>query len=590
MAYRPPVSDILFSLRHIADGIGDEQGLDADLAAAILEEAGKLCGEEIFATYDIAEKTPPILKDGVVTMPEAYHRAYRAWCEGGWPGLTGPEAHGGQALPQRLAVGVHEMLNATSMSFATGPVLTLGAIEALTAHATPEIQARYLPKLLSGEWTGTMNLTEPQAGSDLALLRARAEPQGDGTYRVFGTKIYISYGEHDLAENIMHLVLARLPDAPIGTRGISLFLVPKFLVEADGSLGNRNDVWCTGMEHKMGLHGSPTCTLTYGDSGGAVGYLIGEESRGLQCMFTMMNNARLVVGIQGVGIGDAAFQRARAYAADRRQGRIAGMDQSEAVAIIEHPDIRRELMMIRAQTAAARALCHLTAAAIDIAQGSEDESQRIRAQGRADFLTPLAKAYSTETGIDGASRGIQVHGGMGFIEETGAAQLLRDVRVAAIYEGTNGVQAIDLVTRKLPQEDGAVVAALVDDLRAIITDIEASDHEDVAALAPQCLAALTDFEAATGHFSRLSNADPDRVLAGATAFLRLASIAVGGIHLAKGVASAMRAGEGTGPVFAAHLETARFFASHLMPETAALLKIITHGGDALAGIDYALAG
>ncbi|MEM8878784.1 MAG: acyl-CoA dehydrogenase, partial [Pseudomonadota bacterium] len=571
MVYQPPVGDILFSIQHIADGFGGGNTLDAELTAAILDEAGKLCAGEIAATYDVAEQSPPVLEDGVVTTPDAYHNAYRAWCEGGWPGLTGPDAHGGQALPQLLAVGVHEMLNAASMSFATGPVLTLGAIEALAAHASPELQATYLPKLLSGEWTGTMNLTEPQAGSDLALLRSTAVPQDDGTYRISGTKIYISYGEHDLTDNIVHLVLARLPDAPPGTRGISLFLVPKVLVNEGGSLGERNDVWCTGVEHKMGLHGSPTCTLTYGDNGGAVGYLVGEENRGLHCMFTMMNNARLVVGIQGVGVAEAAFQRARHYAAERRQGRHAGMDQTDAVAIIEHPDIRRELMVIRAQTAAARALCHLTAAALDSAHHSEDKTTRAHAQARADLLTPLAKAYSTDIGIDGASRGVQVHGGMGFIEETGAAQLLRDVRVAAIYEGTNGIQAIDLVTRKLPMQGGAVAAALVDVLKQITEDVAASSSADIATLASTFGTALDDFEAALSHFARLSNAEPDKVLAGASAMLRLAAVTTGGIYLGKGIASAASAGEDTGPLFAAQFETARFFATHLMPETATQL-------------------
>lgn len=589
MVYQPPVGDILFSIQHIADGFGSGQTLEAELTAAILEEAGKLCAGEIAATHDIAEHSPPVLKDGVVTTPEGYHAAYRAWCEGGWPGLTGPEVHGGQALPQLLAVGVHEMLNAAGMSFSTGPMLTMGAIEALAAHATPELQATYLPRLLSGEWTGTMNLTEPQAGSDLALLRSAAMPQEDGSYRISGTKIYISYGEHDLADNIIHLVLARLPDAPPGTRGISLFLVPKILVNEDGSLGARNDVWCTGLEHKMGLHGSPTCTLTYGDNGGAVGYLVGDENRGLQCMFTMMNNARLMVGIQGVGVAEAAFQRARSYAAERRQGRHSGMDQTDSVAIIEHPDIRRELMIIRAQIAAARALCHLTAAALDTAHRSGDTAERAHAQARADLLTPLAKAYSTDIGIDGASRGVQVHGGMGFIEETGAAQLLRDVRVAAIYEGTNGIQAIDLVTRKLPMQGGAVAASLIEDLRKIADDVAASGSPDVASLAAAYRAALDDFAAALSHVARLSNAEPGKVLAGASAILRLAAVTTGGIYLGKGVAAASAAGLGNGPLFEAQLETARFFATHLMPETAALLQIIREGADALEAVDHALA-
>ncbi|MEO1199351.1 MAG: acyl-CoA dehydrogenase family protein, partial [Pseudomonadota bacterium] len=427
MTYRAPVEDISFALKTVAgadallaDGRYGDVG--EELVTAILEEAGRFASDEIAPLNAVGDRQGTPLSDGVVTMPEGFGDVYRAWCEGGWAGVGAPEIYGGQGLPLTLSMAVTELWNQASMAFGLGMVLTMGQIEALAEHASDEIKQRFIPKLASGDWTGTMNLTEPQAGSDLALLRSRAEPQEDGSYRIFGTKIYITYGEHDLTENIVHLVLARLPDAPAGTRGISLFVVPKFLINDDGSIGARNDVKCIGVEHKMGIHASPTCTMIYGDSGeGARGWLVGEENRGLACMFTMMNNARLAVGIQGVAIAERAMQQAEAYAHERRQGRKAGMGPDQAVAIAEHPDVKRNLMTMRALTEASRAICYRTALELDLAEIGADEEERRKAYETASLLTPLAKAFSTDIGVEVASIGVQVHGGMGYVEETGAA-------------------------------------------------------------------------------------------------------------------------------------------------------------------------
>ena len=414
---------------------------------AILQEAGRFASEVLAPLNAVGDRHGTPFKDGRITMPPGWKEAYRAWAAAGWNAVSAPEQWGGQALPHAINAACIEMWNSASMAFGIGPVLTMGAVEAFAAAGSEELKRIYLPKLVSGEWMGTMQLTEPQAGSEVGALRTRAERASDGSYRITGQKIFITYGEHELTDNIIHFVLARLPDAPAGNRGISLFLVPKFLVNADGTLGQRNDVRAHSIEHKLGIHASPTCTMVYGDNGGAVGYLIGEENRGLAVMFMMMNLARLAVGLQGVGIAERATQQALAYARERKQGRAAGATGSSA--IIEHPDVKRMLMTMRAQTRAARSICYATAGAID---RGDDE--------RASLLTPVAKAFSTDIGVEVASLGIQVHGGMGFIEETGAAQHLRDARIAAIYEGTNGIQALDLVTRKLPMSGGAAGARL----------------------------------------------------------------------------------------------------------------------------------
>src|SRR5580700_781597 len=459
MTYRAPVADIAFALKH-ATGFGPAltEGLYGDLTEdlvdAVLGEAGRFATDVLAPLNTIGDRHGTPFRDGAVTMPPGWRQAYRDWAAAGWNGLAAPAQWGGQDLPQAINAACLEMWNSACMAFGIGPVLTMAGVDALVHHGSDELKRIYLPKLISGEWTGTMHLTEPQAGSDVGALRSKAERAPDGSYRITGQKIFITYGEHDFTDNIIHLVLARLPDGPPGTRGISLFLVPKLAVNPDGSLGARNDVRAHSVEHKLGIHGSPTCTMVYGDQGGATGFLIGEEHRGMACMFTMMNQARLAVGLQGVGIAERATQQALAYARERKQGREAGTKPGEMAPIIAHPDVRRMLLTMRALTQAARVICYATAIALDRGERSTDEAARKAAEQRASLLTPVAKAFSTDIGNEVASLGVQVHGGMGFIEETGAAQHFRDARIAAIYEGTNGIQAIDLVTRKLPLAGG----------------------------------------------------------------------------------------------------------------------------------------
>ncbi|HET7411319.1 MAG TPA: acyl-CoA dehydrogenase [Pararhizobium sp.] len=585
--YRAPVADIAFTLKHVAglDGAlaeGRFGDLSADLVEAILSEAGRFASEEVAPLAEVGDRHGTPWADGLVTMPPGWKELYRHWHEGGWNALTGPEAYGGQGLPAMLAVATFEMWNAASLSFGLGPTLTVGAVEALARHGSDELKARYLEKLVSGEWMGTMNLTEPQAGSDLNALKTRAERAGDGSYRIFGQKIFITYGEHDLTENIIHMVLARLPDAPAGTRGISLFLVPKFLPD-----GNRNDVFCAGVEKKLGIHGSPTCTMLYGDGKfgddepGAVGWLVGEENRGLNCMFTMMNNARLMVGIEGVAIAEAAFQKALAYARERRQGRAPGWQGEGMSPIVEHPDIQRTLLTMKALAQGARAICYACAHALDMARVREGEEAR-RWQERAYLLTPVTKAYSTYIGVEVATLGIQVHGGMGFIEETGAARLLRDSRIAPIYEGTNGIQAIDLVTRKLPLSEGGAVASYLDELRVIADEVGRSNRPGLRS-ATECLsAALDDLEAATAFLSEtLAKGDTKAALAGATPYLRLFGLAASGAYLAKGALAEDGAGEARASLYA-------FAAENLLGETAALRRAVEKGVESLQHAGVAL--
>ena len=455
MTYRAPLADMDFALKYgAALPPALEQGFFGDLTMddvdAVLAEAGRVAAEVIAPLNRVGDQAGASFKDGVVTTAPGWKEAYDAWRKGGWNGLASPAEWGGQGLPQVLNAACTEMWNAAAMAFGVGPMLTMGAIDALNAHGSDALKRAYLEKLISGEWTGTMQLTEPQAGSDVGALRTRAERAGDGSYRITGQKIFITYGEHDLTDNIIHFVLARLPDAPPGTRGISLFLVPKILLNADGSLGARNDVRAHSVEHKLGIHGSPTCTMIFGDRGGATGFIVGEENAGMAAMFTMMNRARLAVGLQGVGIAERATQLALAYARERRQGRTAGMPATESAPIIAQPDVRRMLLSMRALTQAARTICYATAMALDRAERGDDKPARHAAHARASLLTPIAKAFSTDIGVEVTSLGVQVHGGMGYIEETGAAQLYRDARITPIYEGTNGIQAIDLVTRKLP--------------------------------------------------------------------------------------------------------------------------------------------
>ncbi|WP_445501597.1 acyl-CoA dehydrogenase [Microvirga sp. G4-2] len=591
MSYRAPVPDIVFTMRHVAgfdravaDGLyGD---LSVDLAQTILEEAGRFANDVIAPLNREGDKHGATVKDGAVTTAPGWKEVYKAWTEAGWNALPGPVEYGGQGLPTLLNSACIEMWNSASMAFGIGPVLTHGAIEAIAAHASEDLKSRYLEKLVSGEWTATMNLTEPQAGSDLAALRSRAEPMGDGTYRITGQKIFITYGEHDLTDNIIHLVLARLPDAPAGTRGISLFLVPKFLPD-----GTRNDVRCHSLEHKLGIHGSPTCTMIFGDNGGAIGWLVGEENRGLNCMFTMMNNARLAVGLQGVAIAERAYQQALAYANERRQGRAIGAAEGMSP-IIVHPDIQRNLLTMKALTAAARAICYMTAEAIDRAHLEQDAVSRKKAHERASLLTPVAKAFSTDIGMEVASLGVQVHGGMGFIEETGAAQHYRDARIAPIYEGTNGIQAIDLVTRKLPLSGGETVHAQIASMRAVVTRVLKEGTPAFGATASRLRDAIESLDRATSYMLKaISSNAQGEALAGATPYLRLFGFAQGGTALAEAAlaANALMAGGDKDPAHAGRIALCRFFAENIAVGAKGLEDTVLSGAGFLQDATLALA-
>jgi len=588
MTYQAPVADIAFSLRHVADVDAlQSEGLfpeaTPDLVDTILEEAGHFATDRIAPLNREGDRVGARLEQqGVVTAP-GWREAYADWSGGGWNGLAGPVEFGGQGLPLLLNAACLEMWNSASMAFGIGPVLTMGAVEALAAHATPDLRETYLAKLVSGEWTGTMNLTEPQAGSDLAALRSRAERRDDGSYRIFGQKIFITYGDHDLTPNIVHLVLARLPDAPAGTRGISLFLVPKYLPDAEGNPGRRNDAFCSGLEHKLGIHGSPTCVMVFGDEGGAIGYLVGEEHKGLACMFTMMNNARLAVGLQGVAIAERAYQQALAYARERRQGKSPLWQNGGMSPIIEHPDIRRMLLEMRAKTVAARGISYLLAAAIDRSHHETDVDRRRQAANRAALLTPVAKAFSTDIGNEVASLGVQIHGGMGYIEETGAAQHFRDARIAAIYEGTNGIQAIDLVTRKLPLEGGDVVRAFIAELRETIAAVAASER--FAALAPSLGRSVDALERATAYMLA-PRERPEDVLAGATPYLRVFAIAAGGAVVVK-EALAAAAIDPHEPANRLRIDTAHFYATQISPQAEGLAESAVSGYVA-AGLETVL--
>ena len=577
MSYTAPTVE----QRFVLDTIADLPGLAAhaafanatpDIVEAVLAESGKLAANVFAPLNSVGDKAHATLSDGVVTLPPGFAEAYKLYVDGGWAGLGVPESHGGQGMPFVLAVAVQEQLTAANMAFALCMMLSQGAIEALAAHASPELQERYLTKLVSGEWTGTMNLTEPSAGSDVGALKSRAEPHADGTYRIKGTKIFITWGEHDAAQNIIHLVLARLPDAPPGTKGISLFICPKFLPD-----GTRNDLKCVGVEHKLGIHASPTCTMSFGDHDNCVGYLVGAEGAGMRAMFTMMNNARVQVGLQGVAVAEAATQHAVEFARNRVQSAKFGGGRS-AVRIIEHADVRRTLMTCRAITEATRALVYLNAAAVDRAHAGD-----VAGQGLADLLTPISKAYATDMGVEVASMALQVFGGMGYIEETGAAQFLRDARIAPIYEGTNGIQALDLVGRKLGLDGGAHWQEVFAQVGDTVNDLSAS--ADLKVIAPYLGDALAATQAATIWLTGVNDADD--IAAGATPYLRMMGVTLGGWLLAKQALVAARqlaAGEGDPAFLKAKIATARFFAEQILPQVGALSGPVTRGAALLYAI------
>ncbi|MEJ2377182.1 MAG: acyl-CoA dehydrogenase [Pseudolabrys sp.] len=575
MTYRAPVADIAFALLHasgfsaaLAEGLYGE--LDQATVEAVLEEAGKFASDVIAPLNSVGDKFGTPFEGGRVTMPPGWKEAYTSWAAAGWNGLAAPVQWGGQELPQAVNAACVEMWNSASMAFAIGPVLTMAAIDALHAYGSHDLQERYLGKLVSGEWMGTMQLTEPQAGSDVGALRTKAERASDGSYRITGQKIFITYGEHELTDNIIHFVLARLPDAPPGTKGISLFLIPKFLPD-----GTRNDVRAHSVEHKLGIHGSPTCTMVFGDNGGATGFLIGEENKGMAAMFTMMNRARLAVGVQGAAIAERAVQQALAYARERRQG--------AAGAIIHYPDVKRMLLTMRALTGAARAICYATGVALDRSLREKDEAMRKAAHERCSLLTPVAKAFSTDIGIEVASLGVQVHGGMGFIEETGAAQHYRDARIAAIYEGTNGIQALDLVARKVPLEGGGTVALYLDELRSTVADVQASNAPGFGETAARLSEAVDSLDRATQWL--LLQQGTDLALAGATPYLRLFGSAAGGCLLAEQALAAQRLGtDGAG-----RTALARFFAENIAVQALGLERVVTQGADSITHAQAALA-
>ena len=588
MPYRPPVREMAFALNEIAGlkelcGSSAFPDLEPALVDQVLEEAGRMAAEVLAPLNWPGDRQGARLeKDGVKT-PDGFPDAYRQWFEAGWCSIPGDPAYGGQGLPLSLAVAVQEFVNQANMAFGLATILSQGAVESLAQHGTEELRQTYLPKLLSGEWTGTMNLTEPQAGSDVGALKAKAEPQGDGTYRIRGTKIYITYGDHDMAENIIHLVLARLPDAPEGTRGVSLFLVPKYFVNDDGTLGEKNDVDCISLEKKLGIHASPTCVMAYGENDGAIGWLIGEENKGMRCMFTMMNNARLNVGMEGVGISERAFQQALDYARERRQGKAVTpyTDKHDgSSAIIDHPDVRRMLLTMKAMTEATRAICYANAVAIDLEHKGDVDAKKKWGMERAALLTPVSKAFSTDAGVEVASLGIQIHGGMGFIEETGAAQHLRDARIAPIYEGTNGIQALDLVTRKLPMDGGKVIAAFLDEIDETADACSASNDENLTAIGRELKSANAVLRETTDWLLDALKREPADAMGGATPYLRMIGTVAGGSYLARGALRAHAAGADDA-FHASRIEIARFYADNILPQAAGLKTPVTSGARGL---------
>jgi alkylation response protein AidB-like acyl-CoA dehydrogenase len=587
--YRAPVEDIRFVLDHIA-GIGDLSQLpgfehcEAELVTGMLSEASRFMTEIMSPLNEIGDRQGSQLRDGQVVTPEGFKAAFKKFAAAGWNSVGLDPNYGGGGLPYTLAVVIQEMVASANMAFGLCPALGEGAIEALHDHGTEQLKNTFLPNLVGGLWTATMDLTEPQAGSDLGSLRTTATPQGDGSYLISGTKIFITWGDHDMADNIIHLVLARVPDAPKGTRGISCFIVPKFLVNEDGSLGDRNDVNCVSLEHKLGIHASPTAIMSYGENGDCVGYLIGEENEGLRYMFTMMNRERIFVGAQGLGVAERAYQRAVEYALERRQGRALGAESptGEMSRIVDHADVRRNLLIMRSHIEAMRCLLYTATSAVDVSANHPDEAVRQKAGARAALLTPVVKAWSSDLGVEMSSIGVQVHGGNGYIEETGAAQHWRDARITPIYEGTNGIQSFDLVMRKIPMEDGAVVREFIDELRAIETEVESAGGA-AAAVAPYLVKGIHTLEEATSWLLAHVREDKRAVAAAASPYLRLFGYVVGAALLGRSavIAQKLIADGNERPSLPAKITVAKFFAEHLLPQAVAQLGAVTAGDDAL---------
>ena len=590
MSYKAPVKDMLFNIEHLAR-IGqiaqmpgfEDAGLET--AQAVLEECARF-NEEVVAPLNFdADKAPSTHSGTSVTTSKGFKDAYKQYTEGGWQGLQHPSDFGGQGLPKTIGAACVEMLNSANLSFALCPLLTDGATEALLTAGSDELKSTYLEKLVSGDWTGTMNLTEPQAGSDLAQVRTRAEPQPDGTYKVFGTKIFITYGEHDMADNIVHLVLARVQGAPEGVKGISLFVVPKFMVNQDGSLGERNDVYCVSIEHKMGIKASPTAVLQYGDHGGAIGYLVGEENRGLEYMFIMMNAARYAVGVQGIAIADRAYQKAVQYANDRVQSRPVDGSVKGPATIIHHPDVRRMLMTMRARTEGCRAMASTAAAAYDAAHHHPDAEVRQQNQTFYEFMVPLVKGYSTEMSLEVTDLGVQVHGGMGFIEETGAAQYYRDAKILTIYEGTTAIQANDLVGRKTARDGGLTAKAIASQIEATEKEL-AAGSDDAKAVAKRLKAAREAFIDVVDFIAAQAKADPNAAYAGSVPYLLLTGNLVAGWQLGRALLVAekqLAAGHDTA-FMKAKVATARFYADHILTRVPGTRDAIVDGAGSVTAL------
>ncbi len=591
MTYKAPLKDMLFNIQHLAniEEVAKIPGFEEagfETAQAVLEECAKFNESVLSPLNWEGDKNPSSFKGGVVTTPPGFKQAFKQYVEGGWQGLQHPAAYGGQGLPKTIGAVCAEMLNSANMSFALCPLLSDGAIEALLTAGSDALKATYLEKLVSGQWTGTMNLTEPQAGSDLAAVRSRAEPQGDGSYKVFGTKIFITYGEHDMAENIVHLVLARVSGAPEGVKGISLFVVPKFLVNKDGSLGARNDVHCVSIEHKLGIKASPTAVLQYGDHGGAVGYVVGEENRGLEYMFIMMNSARYAVGMQGIAIAEMAYQKAVAFAKDRVQSRPVDGSIKASAPIIHHPDVKRMLMTMRAYVEGCRAMASVAAAAYDATHHHPDAGVRKQNQAFYEFMVPLVKGYSTEMSLDVTSMGVQVHGGMGFIEETGAAQYMRDAKILTIYEGTTAIQANDLIGRKTSRDGGQTAQAIAAQIEATEGQLMQQGSADAMAVAKRLKAAREAFVDVVEFVVAHVKANPNAVFAGSVPYLMLAGNLVAGWQMARSLLVAQEQLEkGIDADFMkAKISTARFYADHLLTKAPGMRDSIVEGADSVTAL------
>jgi alkylation response protein AidB-like acyl-CoA dehydrogenase len=591
--YTAPLRDMRFVLSELAplEEVARLPGFEEatlELADAILGEAGKFASSVLSPLNVVGDREGARWRDGEVSTASGWRDAYRQFTAAGWNALSCDPRHGGQGMPRLVSALVDEMWNGANVAFALCPMLTRGAIEAIELRGSEALQRTYLPRLVSGEWTGTMVLTEPQAGSDLAAVRTRAVPRGDGTYRLEGQKIFITYGEHDLAENIVHLVLARTPDAPEGVKGISLFVVPKFLPREDGGLGVRNDVRCVSLEHKLGIHASPTAVLAFGDQEGAVGWLVGEENRGLEYMFIMMNAARFAVGLEGVGVSERAYQRARDYARERLQGTELGSRSREQVAIVRHPDVRRMLMLMKSRTEAMRALASVVAAATDAAHRHPDAAQRQRSQAFVDLLIPVVKGWSTETAVENASLGVQVHGGMGFIEETGAAQHLRDARITPIYEGTTGIQAADLIGRKIARDGGAAAGEVLKQMREVEAQLGRRDSAGLSAIGARLREGAAALERAVQFVVSTYGTDVRRPSVGAVPFLELFGVVAGGWQMARAALVAhQRLGEGRGEAgfYRAKLSTARFYADHVLARAPGLALTVAEGAEGALAIE-----